>query len=113
MIAKEEISERAQRAKEKKAVLGEDVDIEQFTTETQEHEALSSLEAISEDYKQDMLEAGIDPSEKERSGSFLQQDRSVVFSKVKYPGLELMSTTDALKKYEWLKDYSFSGSIMG
>jgi Fe-S cluster assembly scaffold protein SufB len=107
MIAKEEISERAQRAKEKKAVLGEDVDIEQFTTETQEHEVLSSLSAISEDYKQDMLEAGIEPSEKERSGSFLQQDRSVVFSKVKYPGLELMSTTDALKKYEWLKDYSW------
>lgn len=100
-----EIVERAQRAKAKKALLGEDVDIERYTTETNEHEALTSLGEISEEYGQDLLDAGIEPSEKDRSGSFLQRDRSVVFSRVKYPGLELMSITDAIKKYDWLKDY--------
>lgn len=100
-----EIIERAQRAKAKKALLGEDVDIEYYTTETNEHDVLASLDDISEDYGQDLLDAGIEPSEKDRSGSFLQQDRSVVFSRAKYPGLELMSTTDAIKKYDWLKEY--------
>lgn len=100
-----EIVERAQRAKAKKALLGEDVDIERYTTETNEHEVLTSLGEISEEYGQDLLDAGIEPSEKDRSGSFLQRDRSVVFSRVKYPGLELMSMTDAIKKYDWLKDY--------
>jgi len=100
-----EIIERAQRAKAKKALLGEDVDIEYYTTETNEHDVLASLDDISEDYGQDLLNAGIEPSEKDRSGSFLQRDRSVVFSRVKYPGLELMSTTDAIKKYDWLKEY--------
>jgi Fe-S cluster assembly scaffold protein SufB len=100
-----EIVERAQRAKAKKALLGEDVDIERYTTETNEHEALTSLGEISEEYGQDLLNAGIEPSEKDRSGSFLQLDRSVVFSRVKCPGLELMSMTDAIKKYDWLKDY--------
>jgi hypothetical protein len=101
----QEISERAQRAKTKKALLGEDVDIEQYSTTTGEHQAINSLGEIAEEYKQDLLDAGIEPSEKDRSGSFLQRDRSVVFSKIKYPGLELMSTTDALRKYDWLKDY--------
>ena len=101
----QEISERAQRAKTKKALLGEDVDIEQYSAKTGEHQAISSLGEIAEEYKQDLLDAGIEPSEKDRSGSFLQRDRSVIFSKIKYPGLELMSTTDALRKYDWLKDY--------
>lgn len=100
-----EIVERAQRAKAKKALLGEDVDIERYTTETNEHDTLTSLDDISEDYGQDLLNAGIEPSEKDRSGSFLQRDRSVIFSRAKYPGLELMSTTDAIKKYDWLKEY--------
>jgi len=105
MNEKEEIIERAVRARGKKAALGEDVAIDHYIAEAQEHQALSSLDEIATDYKQDMLHAGVEPSEKDRSGSFLQQDHSVVFSRMKYPGMELMSTTDALKKYDWLKDY--------
>jgi len=98
MSAKEaEIVERAQRARGKKAALGDDVEIERYTTETGEHQELRSLDEIGEEYQQDMLRAGIEPTEKDRSGSFLQRDRSVVFSKVKFPGLEIMSTSDALK----------------
>ena len=99
------ISERARRAKAKKALLGEDVDIEYYTTETNEHDVLTSLADVSEEYGQDLLHAGIEPSEEDRSGSFLQRDHSVVFSRAKYPGLEVMSTTDAIKKYDWLKEY--------
>jgi hypothetical protein len=101
----QEISERAQRAKTKKALLGEDVDLEQYTTTRGEHQPITSLGEIAEEYKQDLLDAGIEPSEKDRSGSFLQRDRSVVFSRALYKGLEVMSTTDALSKYNGLKDY--------
>ncbi|MEA1957824.1 MAG: SufD family Fe-S cluster assembly protein, partial [Euryarchaeota archaeon] len=101
---KKDIIERARRAKAKKAALGEDIAIENYGT-GEEHEPLNSLDEIPEEYQQDLLDAGIEPSEKDRSGSFLQRDCSVVFSTVKYPGLELMSTTDAMKKHDWLKDY--------
>lgn len=101
----EEISTRAYSAKDKKALLGEDVEIEHYTAETEEHDALTTLSEISEEYGQDLRNAGIEPSEKDRSGSFLQRDHSVVFSAVRYPGLEIMSTTDAVKKYDWLKEY--------
>jgi len=103
-MTKREIIERAERAKAKKAALGEDIVIENYVT-GKEHDALNSLDEFPEEYKQNLLDAGIEPSEKDRSGSFLQQDCSVVFSAVKYPGLELMSTTEALKKHDWLKDY--------
>ncbi len=101
---KKETIERAGRAKTKKAALGEDIAIENFVT-GREHDPLNSLDDFPEEYQQDLLDAGIEPSEKDRSGSFLQQDCSVVFSKVKYKGLELMSTTDAMKKHDWLEDY--------
>jgi len=101
----EEIIERAQRAKTKKALLGEDVDLEQYTTKTGEHQAISALGEIPREYTQDLLDAGIEPSEKDRSGSFLQRDRSVVFSKALSKSLEVMSTTEAVAKYGGLKDY--------
>jgi len=103
-MTKKDIIERAERAKAKKAALGEDIAIENYVT-GKEHDAISSLDEFPEEYKQNLLDAGIEPSEKDRSGSFLQRDCSVVFSTVKYPGLELMSTTEALKKHDWLKDY--------
>jgi Fe-S cluster assembly scaffold protein SufB len=105
MKTREEITDRAKRAREKRAALGEDVDIEQFESRTGEHPALGSLSELDKEYTQDLLHAGIEPSEKDRSGSFLQRDRSVVFSKVHYPGLEIMSTTDARATYDWLTDY--------
>jgi len=103
-MTKKDIIERAERAKAKKAALGEDIVIENYVT-GKEHDALNSLDEFPEEYKQNLLDAGIEPSEKDRSGSFLQRDCSVVFSTVKYPGLELMSTTDAVKEHDWLKDY--------
>ena len=103
-MARKEIIEHAGRAKTKRAALGEDIAIEGYIA-GEEHEPLNSLDNFPEEYQQDLLDAGIEPSEKDRSGSFLQQDCSVVYSKVKYPGLELMSTTDAFKKHSWLNDY--------
>jgi hypothetical protein len=101
---KEDRTERAERARAKKAALGEDIAIEDYGT-GKEHDALTSLDEIPEEYKQNLLDTGIEPSEREWSSSFLQRDRSVVFSRAEHPGLELMSTTDAIKKYGWLKDY--------
>ncbi|MFZ2071714.1 MAG: SufD family Fe-S cluster assembly protein [Halobacteriota archaeon] len=101
---KKELMVRAERAKAKKAALGEDIALEKYVA-GKEHDAITSLAEFPDEYKQDLLDAGIEPSEKDRAGSFLQQDCSVIFSAVKYPGLELMSTTDALEKHDWLNDY--------
>ncbi len=41
----------------------------------------------------------------QRSGTFVQMDRSVVHSSATEEGVEVMAITKALEKYDWLQDY--------
>jgi len=51
------------------------------------------------------LSVGVDAAETERAGSYFQLDTSVVYSKATSENVEVLSTTEALSKYDWLKDY--------
>ncbi|MHC1635366.1 MAG: SufD family Fe-S cluster assembly protein, partial [Candidatus Methanospirareceae archaeon] len=82
----------------------DEIDIEAYRIEEEEYEPIGSLEELGE-YRDELLLAGIDPQERGRAGSFLQRDHSVIFARALFPGLEVMSTGEALKKYSWLKDY--------
>ena len=81
------------------------VDIEAYGSEAEKKPYLENLRKVSPDQKKNMLSAGIDPSDKNRSGTYIQMDHSVVHSKSLSPGVEVMSTTEALKKHEWLNNY--------
>ena len=83
----------------------EKLDIASYKSSSGEKPYLEDLEKVSPDQKKNMLSAGVDPSEKERSGTYLQMDHSLIHSKSLYPGLEVMSITEALGKYRWLKDF--------
>ncbi|MCX5751315.1 MAG: SufD family Fe-S cluster assembly protein [Candidatus Saganbacteria bacterium] len=48
---------------------------------------------------------GIDPQEKERSGTFFQLNNSVICSRSKQEGIEALDLETALKKYDGLKEY--------
>ncbi|MBN1255316.1 MAG: SufD family Fe-S cluster assembly protein [Deltaproteobacteria bacterium] len=48
---------------------------------------------------------GVDPSGKERSGSFFQKDHSVIHCRTDFDGAEIMSTTTAREKYDGLTEY--------
>jgi len=95
-----------QRRKIKKeSTKGKQVDITSYKSETREMPYLEDLQKVTSDQRKNMLSAGVDPSQKNRSGTYIQMDHSVVHSNSLYPGLEVMSTTKALKKYEWLNEY--------
>jgi Fe-S cluster assembly scaffold protein SufB len=81
------------------------VDIGSYESSAKDKPYLKDLQKISPDEKKNMLSAGVDPSNKRRSGTYIQMDHSVVHSQSLYPGVEVMSTTSALKKYDWLEDY--------
>ncbi|MCX5702045.1 MAG: SufD family Fe-S cluster assembly protein [Candidatus Omnitrophica bacterium] len=49
--------------------------------------------------------SGMDLSEKERSGSFLQKDNQVQFYRSLSEGIEIMSTEEALKKLPEVREY--------
>ena len=81
------------------------IDIASYGVRTKSRSYLEDLQDLSPDQRKNMLSAGVDPSQKGRSGSYIQMDHSVVHSKSLYSGLEVMSTTEALKKHEWLDNY--------
>jgi hypothetical protein len=103
----EEMIKRAEAAKDKKPLYGNDIDLEKFKKEVPVREKITSLSDLSTGIKERAIHAGIDTTMKDRSGSFFQLDQSVIHTMSSMEGLELMDINDALEKYDWLKDYFF------
>lgn len=100
-----DIDEKALKAREKKAVLGPDVDLATFTADPVQHSALKSLDQLPDEDRSQMLKAGIDTGEAGRSGSYIQMDTAAVFSRSKQEGLEVIPIKRALKECDWIHDY--------
>jgi len=95
-----------QRGKIKKKIPQvKQVNIKAYKSQTKTKPYLQDLQKINPDQRKNMLSAGVDPSHKSRSGTYIQMDHSVVHSRSLYPGLEVMSTSEAIKKYKWLGNY--------
>ena len=102
-----ELRSRAEKAINKKALYGPDVDIDRYKQYI-ERGKVESLENLEQQIKEAAIITGIDIEERQRSGSYLQIDQSVVYESLNkaYEGqLEIMSTTDAISKYDWLEEY--------
>ena len=99
------LDEKARQAKEKKAPLGPDIDLDAYESEALPHEYVEDLHVLSEADKKRMILAGVDTEEKDRSGTFIQKDTAVVHAHSKQEGLEVIPIKDALKKYDWVQDY--------
>jgi len=97
---------KAEKAKEKKALYGEDIDLEQFIKEEAgEHEKVTKANEVPKKVQDTLLKVGVDPGEKERSGTFIQVDQSGVCTTCASESVEIMGMNVAIDKYGWLKDY--------
>jgi Fe-S cluster assembly scaffold protein SufB len=101
----EEIKRRAKEASKKKAELGPDLNLKEFSLAAKPLPKISKLSELQKEEKKRASNVGIEIKERKRSGTFFQIDHSVIYENVKQDGLEIMSTTEALKKYSWLKNY--------
>jgi uncharacterized protein len=102
-----EIEEKALKAVDKKALYGPDIDISKYTQHI-ERGKIESLEGLSKQAREAAIVTGISLKEEQRAGSYMQIDQSVVYESLSksYEGqLEMMSTTEALNKYDWMEDY--------
>ncbi|MCZ7393476.1 MAG: SufD family Fe-S cluster assembly protein [Candidatus Methanoperedens sp.] len=100
-----DVRERAKKAEKKPSAVGPDIDLNAFFAEAKEHGKVQGLKELSGEVKEKAISVGIDSEEACRSGSFFQMDHSVLLSSAFQSGIEVMSSTDALKKYDWLSDY--------
>jgi uncharacterized protein len=97
----------AENAAEKKATFGEDFDLDRFEEGSKISKPIEDLQTLDEESKRTLLQVGVVPSEEGRSGSLVVLDNAVSHSSLKDKNVELMSTQKALKKYDWLKEYSW------
>ena len=98
--------ELAEKAIDKKAALGEDIDIGAYSAGAVEHSYQKEPSNLTSEDKGRMVEVGVTLDDlSQRGGTFIQMDHSVVHSSSSHEGLEVMSITEALKAYGWLEDY--------
>ena len=100
-----DLNDKADRAKDKKAMLGPDIDLGTFTDEPVDHPYMEDLSKLAEEDKQKILQAGVDASGKGRSGTYLQMDTAVLHAHSKHEGLDVIPIKQALKECDWIKDY--------
>ncbi|MCG7843888.1 MAG: SufD family Fe-S cluster assembly protein [Methanomassiliicoccales archaeon] len=103
MVTNEE--RKVREALKKEAKFGEDIDLDSYQQGREDLSAMGSLEDLSKDTKDTMMDAGIMPTDKGKAGNFLLMDNTVVHSAIMGAGVELMPLRQALKVHDWLKDY--------
>ena len=83
----------------------DDIDLKSYKVDAVDHEYVDELSKIESTDAEQLLDVGVDTSEIDRSGTFIQKDKSIIHCKTRQDGIELMSISQAQKKHTWLKDY--------
>ena len=99
-------TDKAKAAGNKKAPLGDDIDLSLYESNIAKEPTNVDMTDISKKDKEQMLTAGVMLDDlSQRSGTFIQIDNAPIHSSIQQEGIEVMATSQAIAKYEWLKDY--------
>lgn len=97
-------NQSVKEALNKKGAFGADIDLERYEEGTYEPEQIDDLQ--SSDYKKYMENVGVVADEMNRAGTLMFIDNGMSHCSAKpQEGLEMLTTREALKKYDGLKDY--------
>jgi len=98
--------DKAKAASAKAAALGEDIDLDTYVSSAEEHPYQADPSQMPADAKERMLTVGVSLDDtRQRSGTFIQVDNTPVHSSSRQKSIEVMTTSQALEKYDWLPDY--------
>jgi hypothetical protein len=102
----EDLRQRAVTAIDKKAAFGPDVDLKQFDSAPVPHTYMADEELceLPPEEQKRLIMAGLDVTQKDRSGTFFQKDTSVIHCHSQQQGIEVMPIRKALEQ-EWVKNY--------
>jgi Fe-S cluster assembly scaffold protein SufB len=99
-----EIRERAEKSRDKKAALGSDLELAGFSRQGGQWQYDPDYGQFSPEERRHLLRAGIELTDAEHAGTFLQADTAVVHCQANQPGVEVLSITEALKSHDWVAD---------
>jgi Fe-S cluster assembly scaffold protein SufB len=100
-----EIKSRAAKSRDKKAALGPDLNLEDFSRQGGDWAYDPEYRQFTSEERQHLLKAGIELTDEEHAGTFLQADAKVVHCRVNQPGVEVLPITEAVRRYDWVSDY--------
>jgi len=105
--------EKAKKAVTKPAPFGEDIDLDTYVNSTEKLPYQSDPSQLLPQTKEHMMQVGVTLDDThQRSGTFIQMDHSVIHSMALQEGVEVMSTSQALEKYDWLADYWWKAVVV-
>ena len=105
MTNSDEIKKKALVAKHKKASLGPDLNLDNYSPNPAPHDPVDDLTVFSKEVQQTLRMSGVIPEAHNRAGTFVLMDTSVIHNAVSQEGVEILNTGDALDKHPWLRDY--------
>jgi uncharacterized protein len=101
-----ELKEKAERALQKRAAFGQDINLQQFDSAPVPHAYLADEELceLPQEERKRLIMAGLDVTQKQRAGTFFQKDTSVIHCQSRQDGIEVLPVRKALEK-DWIKEY--------
>jgi len=99
-----EIKARAEKSRDKKAALGSDLELSTFSRQGGTWEYDPDYGRFSQEERLHLLKSGIELTDVEHAGTFLQADTAVVHCQVNQPGVEVLPITEAVKSHAWVPD---------
>ncbi len=111
----EQFQVKAKAAVDKKGAIGPDVDFGAFdaTPSPLAEMADTDLRNLPREEQEQLLMAGLDVTEKERGGTFLQMNTRAVHCHSSQEGIEVLSIQKALAEHEWVRDYYWKLADVG
>jgi len=100
-----EVKTRAAKSRDKKAALGPDLNLEDFSRQGGDWSYDPEYRQFTSEERQHLLKAGIELTDAGHAGTFLQADAKVVHCRVNQPGVEVLPITEAVRRYDWVSDY--------
>ncbi len=82
-----------------------DVDPGRYEVDAEPHEYVETLGRLDSEDAERFINVGVDTNEKDRTGTFLQKDKSIVHCRSAQEGIEVSSISDAIKKDGHVKSY--------
>jgi len=114
MYGRDELREKASKAINKKAVIGPDINLDEFKSAPVPHSYLADEElcALPEQEQQQLIMAGLDVTKQGRGGTYFQKDTSVVHCHSQEEGIEVIPIKKALEQHEWVSDYYWKLAVI-
>ncbi len=82
-----------------------DIDLKRYSFTGQEEDVIPSVESVAPEDREQLLMAGVDVSQKDRIGTFVQFNHAKVHCSSCQEGVEVLGINDALDKYDGLPEY--------